>query len=335
MQLFDYFIRLFIAFWFASGIYAVVDEQRNPPVRSGGWLVLFGVGLWMFFLAYFVAHVGAEIVVDDSGLTTRHRGWRLFPINRRLRIRIPRHLPVHEIGRVEAINDYNADLGMWFGFHRGEKIKMSCSAWSVHTRKAIAVVQERPGLRRRLWLLDVDDPDPIADALIAIRDTHNPGYLLRVAMEDFQEAEGALRRARIPKPTGLDNSTLMPSPDGDATHQTPKSFPGHREVIFEELTLEALEPSPPFKSFRSAAFELTVTAVAAPTPFTELIGPAVHLIEADNDPDITVKGSDRAVIGDIELRRAPLGRPTMLRPGDGTFRLYTSQTATIHLRRRR
>ncbi len=335
MQLYDYFVRLFIACWFVLALYAFVDERRNPPVQSGGWLILLGLGLWMFFLAYFVAHVGAEIVVDDTGMTTRHRGWRLFPTNQRLRIRIPRHLPVHEIGRVAAINDYHADLGIWFGFYQGEKIKMMCSCWSVHTEKAIAVVQERPGLRRRLWLLDVDDPDPIAEALIGIRDTHNPGYLLRVAEEERRQAENAARRSRIPKPTGLDNSTLMPAPDGDNTHQTPKSFPGHREVIFDELTLEALEPSPPFRSFKSAAFELTVTAIAAPTPFTEFAGPAVHLIEAGNEPAITMKRSGRVVIGDTKLRRAPLGQPTMLKPGDGTFRLYPSQTATIHLRRRR
>ncbi len=335
MQLYDYFIRLFIAFWFVLALYAFVDEQHNPPVRSGGWLILLGLGLWMFFLSYVVAHVGAEIVVDASGLTTRHRGWRLFPTDHRLRIRIPRHLPVHEIGRVEAINDYRADLGIWFGFFRGEKIKMSCSCWSVHTKKAIAVVQERPGLRRRLWLLDVDDPGPIAEALIGIRDIHNPGYPVRVAEDERQKAEKAERRARIPTPTGLNNSTLMPTPDGDATHQTPKSFPGHREVIFDELTLEALEPSPPFTSFKSAMFELTVTAIAAPNPFAELVGPGVHLFDGDSEPDNTVKADGRVVAGDTELRRAPLGRPITMKPGAGTFRLYPSETATIHLYRRR
>lgn len=331
----EYVLGALMIYLFGSAAYAFGQEQQDPTLSPGGWLIFFVPAVLVFAATFYLAHAGAELVVDDRGLTTRHRGWRIWPTRKRLRIRIPRHLPAHEIGRVEAIHKHRADLGMWVGRHRGEKVKLTCSLWGVFTEKAIAVVQERPGLRRRLWLFDIDDPDAIAEALIRIRDTHNPGYLERVAEEERRKAGDIERRARIPNPTALDNSRLMPEPEGDRTHQTPKSFAGHREVIFDDLTLERLEPSPPFNSFSSAVFELTVTAISSPTPFADLVGPAIHLIEADNEPDVSVDGDGKVVARDTELKRAPLGRSITMKPGNGTFRLYPSQTATIHLYRRR
>lgn len=337
LQLYEYSLRLFMVSWFVLAFYAFIDEKLNPPVQSGGWVIAAALGVAMFSMWYQLAHFGAELVVDDTGLTTRHRGWRLWPAGRPLRIRIPRHLPVQEIGRVQAIHDYEADLGIWFGSFRGENIKMTCSCWGPLTKKAIAVVQERPGLQRRLWLFDVDDPDPIAKALVRVRDTHNPDYLERVADEERRKAAEKERRARIPNPSGLDNSILMPPPDGDLTYQWPKAFPGHREVVFDNLALKELEPSPPFNSFTSAEFELTVTAITTPTPLAELVGPAIHLVEADNlaATEPTTAPPATAEPRATQLRRAPLGRPISMKPGNGTFRLRPLQGATIHLHRRR
>ena len=140
-------------------VFIAVDEGRWPDAGELGRIVV--VGTLMLMLLYWVmcGRYGGErkhLRVDRQGLWV---GGRL--------------LPAHEIGACEVIAEPRARRLLFRQRYGDVLVNRPGSSYSLsHDGPPVLVRQERPGLRRKGWLVATAHPDELVAALRSVQAAH-------------------------------------------------------------------------------------------------------------------------------------------------------------------